>query len=136
MLIFAVLCLTVFSLISLSVAGNDKALADTEAKLVTEYYQADELAERILSEILDSDVVPGEILGCSIDAEWDWDLTAEVISFTCPISNVKELIVKAAISDDSYDIISWKMVNTDDWVIDDTIKVWTGDEDFGFGLGN
>ena len=40
-LVFAVLCLTVFSLITLVVAGNDKVLVDAGAKLVTAYYEAD-----------------------------------------------------------------------------------------------
>lgn len=133
MLIFAVLCLTVFSLISLSVAGNDKSLVDTEAGLVTEYYEADEFAERIVSEILKSDSTPEQILGVSIETEWDWDLTAEVSSFICPISDVKDLVVKVAVSEDSYEILIWKMVNTDDWVIDDSLNVWTGDDSFGFG---
>ena len=133
MLIFAVLCLTVFSLISLSVAGNDKSLADTEAKLVTEYYEADEFAERIVSVILGSDTVPGEIFGVSVTSDWDWDLTAEVSSFTCPISDITDLVVKVAVSEDSYEILVWKMVNTDDWVVDDSLNVWTGDDEFGFG---
>ena len=134
MLIFAVLCLTVFSLISLSVADTDKSLVDTEARLVTEYYEADEKAERILAEILSSGSVPGEIMGVSIDTEWDWDMIAEVATFVCPISDVKDLVVKVAISEGDYDILVWKMVNTDDWVIDDSINVWTGGNDIGFGF--
>ena len=133
MLIFAVLCLTVFSLISLSVAGNDKALVDTEARLVTEYYKADEFAERIVSEILGAVAVPGEVSGVIIDTQWDWDLAAEVSTFICPISDVKELIVKVAVCDDTYEVLTWKMINTDEWAVDDTIYVWTGDDDFGFG---
>ena len=134
MLIFAVLCLTVFSLISLSVAQNDKSLVDIEAKLVTEYYAADELAENILAEILGSDSIPDEIRGVRIDKEWDWDLIAETAAFSCPISDVKQLDVKVAVSDGSYDILIWKMINTGDWVIDDTLNVWSGGDDPGFGF--
>ena len=134
MLIFAVLCLTVFSLISLSVAESDKTLADTEAELVTQYYIADELAERVLAVILDSDVTPGEILGVTIESEWDMDLFAEVAEYSCPLSDTMELSVKVAVGEDSYDILVWKMVNTGDWVIDDTLKVWTGGDDSSFGF--
>lgn len=134
MLIFAVLCLTVFSLISLSVAQTDKSLADTEAILVTEYYEADEFAERILAVIVGSDIIPDEVLGVSIDSEWDWDLSAEVAEYSCPISDIKDLSVKVAVGEDSYDILVWKMVSTDEWVIDDSINVWSGDSDFGFGI--
>jgi hypothetical protein len=41
-LIFAVLCLTVFALISLSAAQNDKALADANAALVKAYYETED----------------------------------------------------------------------------------------------
>ena len=134
MLIFAVLCLTVFALISLSVAETDKTLVDTEAVLVSEYYAADELAERILSVITDSYIIPDEILGVSISTDWDWDLAAEIAEYSCRISDVKELNVKIAVSEDSYDIVSWKMVNTGDWEIDESLNVWTGEGDFGFGF--
>lgn len=137
MLIFAVLCLTVFALISLSVAENDKMLVDTEAKLVTEYYFADELAERVLAEILAADVVPGEILGVSVDTRWDWDLTAEIAAFNCPISDVKDLSVRVAIGEDmAYSILEWKMVSTGEWIIDDSLNVWIGDDDTGFDALN
>ena len=136
MLIFSVLCLAVFSLISLSVAGNDKALVDTEAKLITGYYKADELAERILTTLIASGgTLPDEVLGVKIDYEKTEDSSQEIATYQCPISDIKELVVKAAVHKDStaFDIIMWKMVNTDDWVIDDSMPVWSGDgDDFGF----
>ena len=130
MLIFAVLCLTIFSLISLSVAQNDKALVDAETRLVVSYYEADELAERILAEILQSDSIPGEAFGVSIDTDWDWDIEAEVASFHCPISDAKQLSVKVAIYEDSYDILSWKMWDTSEWEIDLDIELWLDVMDF------
>ena len=130
MLIFAVLCLTIFSLISLSVAGNDKALVDIESRLVAEYYDADALAESILAEILAADVIPSTVQGVNIETDWDWDLGAETASFYCPMSKEKQLYVKVAITEDSYDILSWRMWDIGDWVINENINVWLGEDEW------
>jgi hypothetical protein len=125
-LVFSVLCLTVFSLIAFVVAINDKVLADTEAQLVVGYYEADTLAEQILAVILTSDEIPNHILGVDIETDWDWDLLAETVRFFCPISDKKALYVKLAIYVDTYDILSWRMWDTDEWEIDESMGLWTG----------
>ena len=103
-LVFAVLCLTVFALITLVVAGNDKALVDAEAQLVIGYYEADALAELILVEILESDTIPTVVRGINIESVWNKELGAEIVFFFCPVTDNKALYVRLAIRDDSYDI--------------------------------
>jgi hypothetical protein len=136
MLIFAVLCLTVFSLISLSVAGNDKALADAEANLVTRYYEADALAESVLAELIrNGGDVQGPLYGMDIESSWDWDLEAQVAAYRCTVSEVKDLYVRVVFTDDGYSVLAWKLVDTDEWTFDDSLNVWSGEEgDFGFGM--
>jgi len=126
-LVFAVLCLTVFSLITFVVASNDKALVDAETDLVTGYYEADTLAEHILAELLKADTLPSEVRGIAINSQWNDELDMETTYFMCPISDVKALYVNIAFHDDSFDILSWRMWDTDDWMIDTTINVWSGD---------
>jgi len=126
-LVFAVLCLTVFSLITYVVADNDAALVDAEAKLVTGYYEADALAERIVAEILNASVIPESLHGVDIFSDWDWDLGADTVYFMCRISESKSLYVKLAFHLDTYDILSWRMIDTDSWEFDDTLNVWLGD---------
>ena len=127
-LVFAVLCLTVFSLITLVVAGNDKALVDAEADLVVGYYEADTLAALILSDILASGVMPDELRGVEIDTEWDEELSADVTSYRCPVSDGKALYVSLVFIEDSCNILSWKMIDTGEWVADDSLNVWAGSE--------
>ena len=129
-LIFAVLCLTVFALITFVVAGNNKALIDTEAQLVTAYYEADVLAERVLAEILESVFIPDSVLGVDIETSWEWELDTELVYYACPISDSKELFVKLAINYDSYDVLSWHMRDIGDWTIDDSLNVWLGPDFF------
>ena len=129
MLIFTVLCLTVFSLISYTVATNEKTLIDAEARLLIKYYEADALAEHILAGILEAETVPGSLFGVEIDARWDPELAAEAITFSCPISDTISLIVMAALYEDSFDILIWRMWNVGEWAADESLNVWRGPED-------
>ena len=126
-LVFAVLCLTVFSLITFVVAGNEKALIDARVDLVTGYYEADTLAEFILAEILSADTLPEKVRGVDINKRHDDELDTETIYFFCRISDVKALYVNLLIHDDSMDILNWQMYDTDDWMFDDSLNVWTGE---------
>ena len=126
-LVFAVLCLTIFALISYTAALNDRALTEVEIRLVKGYYEADTLAEFILAEILAADNIPDYTRGVTIETRWDWDLMAETVEFSCVISDEKELYVKVAFYGDSYDILSWRIQNTREWAIDTGLPVWQGE---------
>jgi len=127
-LVFAVLCLTVFSLITFVVAGNDKALVDAKVQLVTGYYEADAIAEQIIFDIMAADTIPSSIRGVSIFTGHDEELGADTVYFFYHISDIKALYVNLAIHDDSFSILSWRMWDTDEWEFDNSINVWTGDE--------
>jgi len=126
MLVFVVLCLAVFTLIAYVVADYDKALVDTEKELVTGYYEADALAEIILAEIIESDEIPSTVRGINIVTYLDSELDTVVAYYLCPISELKALHVRLAVREDSYDILSWRMIDTDEWVFDDRLRVWSG----------
>lgn len=120
-LVFSVLCLTIFTLISLSAANIDKSLADAEARSVKRYYEADLLAECILAEMLEEDTIPGTLRGIDILSE------GGKASFVCPISDNKELYVEIAVFEDSYEILDWRMQDTIEWEADSGLPVWTGE---------
>jgi len=126
-LVFAVLCLTIFSLITYVVAENEQSLVEARLELVTGYYEADALAEHILVDILSADLLPETVRGVDIHTRWDESLSAETIYFFCHISDVKALYVNVLIHDDMFDILSWRMYATDEWEFDNTINVWQGD---------
>jgi len=128
-LVFAVICLTVFSLITLIVASNDKALVEAEVRRITGYYNADTQAEYILSELLAADTLPSSVRGVDIMTQWSEELGMETTYFFCPISNITALYVELALRGDSFDILSWRMWNTDEWEFDDSINVWSGEFD-------
>ena len=126
-LVFAVLCLSVFALISYTAAGNDRTLAEVERRLVMSYYEADTLAEFITAELLAANIIPRSIRDVEIASRWDRTLAARTAEFSCPMSGDKELYVKIALRGDTYDILSWRMRNIGTWEFDDSIPVWLGD---------
>ena len=128
-LVFAVLCLTVFSLITFVVAGNEKSLVDAKAKLVTGYYDADTLAELILADILAADNIPEVVRGVEINTGFNEQFNAEATYFLCDISESKALYVSLLIQNDSFDILSWRMYDKEGWESDESIIVWTGEND-------
>ena len=131
-LVFAVLGLTIFSVISLIPAMTSQRLIQAEVQLVQDFYEADTIAVKILSEILASDVTPYNVLGVEIFSDWDWDLLAEVIWFTTYVTENRVLSVEILRDFDFYQITAWRMHNLSDWEADDTLNVWTGDFDFDF----
>ena len=126
-LVFAVLCLTVFSLITYVVAGNDRSLVEAKIGLVSGYYEADALAEQILLELLAADETPQNIQGVNIYTRWDDERGVETTYFFCKISEIKSLYVHLILRDDSFDILTWRMYDTDEWEFDNSINVWPGE---------
>ena len=125
-LIFAVLCMTIFALISFKTAIADKALVDTQEQFVKEYYDADMRAEQILAEILKADTIPQAVNNVNIKAESNQE--EKTVSFVCSMSDTKELYVEVIVYKDTYDIIKWKIQDTGSWIIDDKLPVWTGED--------
>jgi hypothetical protein len=126
-LIFAVLCLTVFALISLSSVKNDKALTDSNVKLVKAYYEADTLAECILADIM-SGGLQETVRGIEITTGFDMDIFADTVSFDVPILNDKVLHVAAAFGFDGTEILIWSMRDLREWhENEDHLPVWDGE---------
>lgn len=124
-LVFATLCLTIFALISLTSANAEKKTADRMEGIVTGYYEADTLAERILAEILAAEEIPDEAGGVEITTSQAGG--AKYAIFYCPVSGTMELYVEVAIYEGHYDILHWEMQDTGVWEIDGGINLWDGE---------
>ena len=135
-LIFAVLCLTIFTMISYASAMADEVLIRREVDLVKNFYAADVLAEQVLHEILISEGTPDNVLGIEIDSYWDMMLWAERVSFIVPISETNELYVVVVIGEHSYEILTWRMQLIGEWEPFFEWNLWQGfdEEDGGLNL--
>ncbi len=119
LVIFAVLCLTVFALLSLSAVQADKRLSENSAAAVMGYYAADCAAEEILAQLRAGQKVEGvrEENG--------------VYSYECPISDTQTLAVSVTVEGEAYSVLRWQAVSVADWHADDSLPVWDGEKKSG-----
>lgn len=117
LVIFAVLCLTVFALLTLSTVQADRRLADAAAQAVTDYYAADVRAEEILARLRAGETPEG--------VEQAADGT---YCYTCPISDTQALSVQVRLEDGTWQVLRWQTVSTAEWQPDASLDVWDGGE--------
>ena len=114
LVIFAVLCLTVFALLSIATVRADGRLGDNAARAVSDYYAADCQAEQLLAQLRAGELPEG--------------VTEEngIYTYTCPISDTQVLAVQVALDGNSYRILRWQALSSVRWEADDRIPVWDG----------
>lgn len=111
LVIFAVLCLTVFALLGLATVTADKRLADDSYEAVKAYYQADCEAEKILGEIREGRMPEGVVK------------ENQSYSYSCPISETQELRVVVKVDGGTYAVEQWRIVSTVQWQPDEYIDL-------------
>ena len=114
LVIFAVLCLTIFALLSLSTVQADRRMAETSYQAVQGYYEADTEAEIILAN-LRSGNLPDNVTKKD-----------NLYRYTCQVSETQALEVEVQITEDSYRVLRWQLVSTTEWEADDGLDVWDG----------
>ena len=116
LVIFAVLCLTVFALLSLSSVQAERRLADAAVGAVTDYYEADLQAERIFARLRSGEKVDGvsEMNG--------------IYEYEIPISRRQTLTVQLSREGEHWDVLLWQAVTVEEEP-DDTLDVWKGTEE-------
>ena len=114
LIIFSVLCLTVFAILSVSTASAGSRLSEKAAQSVTDYYAADSRAEKTIAALRSGEIPEG------VSAD------GNTYSFTCPASDTLELQVKVRISGSDYEVLQWQMVSTADWQKDESLNLWDG----------
>lgn len=117
LVIFAVLCLTVFSLLCLSSVRAGERLAEKSRQATAQYYAADCAAEKLLAQLRAGDAV----------------LPAEdgIYRYSCPLSDTQVLTVAVKIQGADYEILQWQTQSVTDWQANEKLPVWTGDQPSG-----
>lgn len=114
LVIFAVLCLTVFALLGLTTVQADGRLSDASAQAVQDYYGADCQAEIILARLRAGELPEG------VHADGD------TYSYACPISDTQTLQVEVWVEGTAYTVLRWQAVSTAAWQADESLDVWDG----------
>ena len=117
MVIFIVLCLTIFSLLTLRSAQLGKKLSMDTAETVQSYYEADLQAELILSQLRAGEIPKGVL---SEGTQY---------SYSCPLSSTQELqVCVEVLPDGSFSILRWQCVPTIHWQTDESLPIWDGNQ--------
>lgn len=114
LVIFAVLCLTVFALLGLSAVQADLRLSEAAVRSVTDYYRADCEAEELFARLRGGELPP------------EVGRTGDVYSYACPISETQELQVELSHEDGHWTVLRWQAVYTAEWEADQRLNVWDG----------
>lgn len=112
LIVFAVLCLTVFALMSLSTVLSDKRMADASLQAVEDYYKADCEAWRMLALLLEGEVPEGV------------RNDADIYAYTCPISETQNLEVTVKLDGGKYTILRWQAIPWRDEIEPDNLELW------------
>lgn len=113
LVIFAVLCLTVFALLSLSTVLANRRLSEASVKAVSSYYEADCQAEEIFARLRNGEMP---------------DMVTEtngIYAYTCPISETQVLQVEILQENDEWKVLRWQAV-TDVDITEGGLAVWDG----------
>ena len=115
LVIFAVLALTVFAILSISTVTADQKLADKSAASVEAYYEADCQAEMILAEIRSGKLPEGV------------KKDGKRYSYKCQVTDTLTLEVEVLVKKEEYEVLRWQMVSAADWQNDESLPVWDGE---------
>lgn len=116
LVIFAVLCLTVFALLSLSTVQAEMRLADAATDAVTRYYEADLQAEEIFARLRN-----GEAVYCVTEQDG-------VYEYRISISQRQMLQVRLQKTDEKWAVLQWQAIALEEEP-DDRMDVWKGTEE-------
>lgn len=109
--VFAVLCLTVFALLSLSTVLAEQRLLDASAEAVTAYYEAELAAQEQLARLRSGEKLPGV------------REQGNVVEYCIPISEQQSLQV--AVDRRDWKILRWQTI-AEPKPAEDHLPVWDG----------
>ncbi len=114
LVIFGVLILAVFSLLSVSSARAQQRLGEKTREPICEYYEAEAQAQEILARLRSGEIPQGV------------EEKGGVYRYQCPVGEDQHLAVEAAVQGGNYQILRWQVCQNSPWEADDTLPVWEG----------
>lgn len=122
LVVFAVLCLTVFALLALTTVQADTRLADASAQAVVDYYAADCAAQELLARLRNGERSQG--------VEFASQAGASTACYAVPISDTQELQVEVELTDGGsrWRVVRWQAMPSVEWEGDESLELWDGIE--------
>ena len=116
LVIFAVLCLTVFALLTLSTVRAGERLSEASAQAVVAYYEADRQAEEVFARLRAGERPAG------VKEE------GGVYAYTCPVSDTQRLCVELLRTQEGWTVLRWQTESAVEWESDESLNIWDGFE--------
>ena len=118
LVVFAVLCLTIFALLSLTTVQADVRLADATAQAVADYYAADCQAQEILARLRRGERPEGVAF---------YGSDGSYAQYACPISETQQLQALVYIGGDgSWNVLRWQAMPSQEWEASEELELWDG----------
>lgn len=118
LVIFAVLCLTVFALLGLSAVQAGGRLSQKMVDSVEAYYEADCMAEELYARLRLGEL-PAEVMQ-----------EGDTYTYVCPVSETNELQVVLYKTGEQWEVTRWNVVSTAAWESDVSLDLWDGEFEF------
>ena len=122
--ILCVLCLTVFSVLTLSTALTERKLAEKRALSVQNYYHAETEAAELVNELQMKQKNNEDVFAYA--NKNGVVMKNDLFYFQKTIDDGQELSVVLQYKN-GFDILEWKVVSTADWTPDESLSVWDGE---------
>lgn len=121
-MIFSILCLTIFAVLSVVTAGNAWTLAKKSADSVTAYYVADTQAIAIYDQLtadFDGTVTLPTACPAQVDGEGN-------LNYWVTIDDNQVLWVQLYQREGTLEIGRWEVEKQGDWEADQSLDIWVG----------
>ena len=118
-MIFCILCLAIFSVLTLATADREFRLSEMTARNTAEYYRADHDATVIAAALRSGSPLPA---GLDVEITWDGDRA----SFCLPVGDTLELDVVLSVRGGACEILRWQTVYAGSLEPDEVLNLWDG----------
>lgn len=129
--ILTVLCLTIFSVLTLSTALNEKRLSEKSSIALKNYYKAETYCGEIANAIgkmweEKKDSTELQAFAAKNDLDCKKEENEIYFSYHYPIDENQALFVTLCVGD-TFEIQSWCIQTTKEWVADQSMQIWDGE---------
>ena len=127
-MVFAVLCLTIFSVLSFTTTSTDLRLSRRASKSIADFYIAEYKAEEKVLQISQQLKKDGNLDNLRLQSgDFDLDAKEYTIQFTEPVDDRRMLLVELTFdADNTITITRWNLLASGDWFPSSSIDVWGG----------
>lgn len=127
-MVFAVLCLTIFSVLSFTTSSSDLRLSQRASKSISDYYLAEYRAEDKVLQISNQVKKDGNLDSLkALSGEISKNSSEFTFSFTEPVDDRRMILVELAFDkNNDITITRWNLLSSSDWIPDNSMDVWSG----------